>query len=241
MKDFKDEIAEKFIQAMEEGTAPWQKAWSGSQYTLKNGVTGHEYRGLNVLRLCLNTYEDPRYCTFNQAKDKGWKIKKGSHGYLIRHVCFIEKTDENGEILEGEKPIFCEKFFRVFNFEQIEGTPKFEEKEEDLKEFEIIPACENVLKNAEISIKEDKRSNQAFYDVRRDSITVPNRERFVDELSNSDSKSEQTFAKISLSSSRISRVKTFPRYLVTKTKWACILKTQCLPCLTSLTFSIDQV
>ena len=183
MKDFKDEIAEKFIQAMEEGTAPWQKAWSGSQYTLRNGITGHEYSGLNVLRLCLNTYEDPRYCTFKQAKDKGWKIKKGSHGYIIRHVCFIEKTDENGEVLEGEKPIFCEKFFRVFNFEQVEGTPEFEEKEENLKKFEIIPACENVLKNAEILVKEDKKSNQAFYDVRRDSITVPNRERFVDELS----------------------------------------------------------
>lgn len=83
MKDFKDEIAEKFIQAMEGGTAPWQKAWSGSQYTLRNGVTGHEYSGLNVLRLCLNTYEDPRYCTFNQAKDKGWKIKKEAMDILF--------------------------------------------------------------------------------------------------------------------------------------------------------------
>ncbi|MBO7536837.1 MAG: DUF1738 domain-containing protein [Alphaproteobacteria bacterium] len=35
MKDFKDEIAEKFIKAMEEGAAPWQKVWSSSQYILK--------------------------------------------------------------------------------------------------------------------------------------------------------------------------------------------------------------
>ncbi|MBO6055463.1 MAG: DUF1738 domain-containing protein [Alphaproteobacteria bacterium] len=26
-----------------------------------------------------NIYEDPRYCTFNQAKAKGWKIKLGEY------------------------------------------------------------------------------------------------------------------------------------------------------------------
>jgi len=110
MKDFKDEIAEKFIQAMEEGAAPWQKAWSGSQYTLRNGVTGHEYRGLNVLRLCLNTYEDPRYCTFNQAKDKGWKIKKGSHGHIVRHVCLLKKQTKTARFWKERNRYFVRNF-----------------------------------------------------------------------------------------------------------------------------------
>lgn len=115
---------------MEGGTAPWQKAWSGSQYTLRNGVTGHEYSGLNVLRLCLNTYEDPRYCTFNQAKDKGWKIKKGSHGHLILRICFIEKTEarsyEINHMLEMYQEKLIETRFILKMLEKLKKVNRYE-------------------------------------------------------------------------------------------------------------------
>lgn len=71
MKDYQDSIAEKFLKAMENGTAPWLRPWKSSPFTLRNGVTGHEYRGLNSLLLSIKPYEDPRYCTFNQARRKG--------------------------------------------------------------------------------------------------------------------------------------------------------------------------
>src|SRR5487761_1126685 len=52
--------------------------------------------------------------------------------------------------------------------------------------------------------------------------------------------SRQTSVKIARSASMAAPSNTRRRYLATKTKCTCILKTQCLPCRTSLSVSIDQ-
>src|SRR5207249_2164944 len=55
------------------------------------------------------------------------------------------------------------------------------------------------------------------------------------------SKSWQTFAKMSRKVSWAAPVSTFLRYLVTKTKWTWILKTQYLPVRNSFVSAIDQL
>lgn len=177
------EIADKFIRAMERGTAPWQRPWKSSPYSPKNGVTGHEYRGLNAIMLAMNEYNDPRYCTFKQANEAGYRIKKGSKGQLIRYCCFLQPQTEDGENSEEtEKPIFIEKHFHIFNYEQMEGVPTLEIKETE-REFNPIPRCEEIITNFDLEIEENHKSDRAFYNVNEDKICVPNRERFVDELS----------------------------------------------------------
>ena len=178
MKDFKNEIAEKFIRAMEQETAPWQRPWESSPFSLINGVTGHEYRGMNVLILSICMYNDPRYCTFKQAIEAGYKIKKGSKGSLISYCGFFSPKDDEEEN-EDEK-IFMRKSFCVFNFEQMEGVPELQIEKGD---FDPIPKCEEVLKNFDLKIEENVVSDRAFYRLNDDRIFVPNRERFVDELS----------------------------------------------------------
>ena len=178
------EIANKFIKAMEDGTAPWQRPWESSPYSPKNGVTGHEYRGLNAVMLAMNEYNDPRYCTFKQANESGYRIKKGSKAQVIRYCCLLkpQNEDENNEEEIIEKPIFIEKHFHVFNYEQMEGVPTLEIKETE-KEFNPIPRCEKIIANFDVKIEENHKSDRAFYSVNEDKISVPNRERFVDELS----------------------------------------------------------
>jgi antirestriction protein ArdC len=46
-----EEAAKMLIEAMKAGTAPWLRPWSSSNFPLCNGVTGHEYRGINLIRL----------------------------------------------------------------------------------------------------------------------------------------------------------------------------------------------
>ena len=177
------DIAQMFTKAMEEGTAPWQRPWKSSPFSLFNGITGREYSGINVILLSMNHYNDPRYCTFKQANEAGYKIKKGSKGHLIKYCSFLTVADkENKEENEEEKKIFMQKYFYVFNFEQLEGVPTLELKE-ICKAFNPIQKCEEILKKFDLKIEESITSNKAFYSVYEDKIFVPNRKRFVDELS----------------------------------------------------------
>lgn len=137
---------------------------------------------MNVILLSMNPYNDPRYCTFKQANEAGYKIKKGSKGYLIKYCCFLTVDDEEiEEENEEKKEIFIQKHFYVFYFEQMEGVPELDIKETD-KEFNPISKCEEVIQNFGLRIEESITSNRAFYGVNEDKIFVSNRERFIDEL-----------------------------------------------------------
>jgi antirestriction protein ArdC len=176
------EIVELLINALENSTAPWMKPWEASQYQLCNGVTGHKYQGINIIMLSLNSFIDPRYCTFNQAQERGWKIKKGSRSSLVKYSGMIIKEEmEYEEALEGRREkIFINKWFRVFNFEQIEGVSGLEDISE--KDFVARDECEAVLKNIDIEVRESVRTDRAYYSVDDDCVYVPNRGRFINEI-----------------------------------------------------------
>jgi antirestriction protein ArdC len=151
---------------------------------LRNGVTGHEYRGINLIILSFASFDDPRYCTFFQAREKGWKIKKGAKGLPVR---FAAKISKDGEPEESEgkkeaKTFFVNKWFRVFNFEQIEGAPPLESLN-DKETFDPLPRCEEILKNIDVILREVKDVDEAFYSRSEDCITLPERRRFMDAIS----------------------------------------------------------
>ncbi|MDR0606294.1 MAG: ssDNA-binding domain-containing protein [Bacteroidales bacterium] len=174
-----EEVAKMLIEAMKEGTAPWLRPWSASIFRLCNGVSGHEYGGINLLTLSICSFDDPRYCTFHQATEKGWKIKKGSKSSLIKYSAKIAKKDEEENSENEEETFFITKWFRVFNFEQIEGAPALEYEG---KAFNPIEKCEEILRNSDVELKESTRSDRAFYDVEKDLIILPNRSRFASEI-----------------------------------------------------------
>ena len=73
--DVRTDITQKMIAAIEAGTPPWRKPWTGSAvdgaFPLRS--TGEQYRGINVLLLWLAA-EERGYCsahwfTYRQATE----------------------------------------------------------------------------------------------------------------------------------------------------------------------------
>jgi antirestriction protein ArdC len=173
-----EETAKMLIEAMKAGTAPWLRPWSASNFRLCNGVSGHEYSGINLIILSICTFDDQRFCTFRQAMEKGWKIKKGSKSLAVKYSAKVTKKVDD-DFCDEEKTFFVNKWFRVFNFDRIEGVPALKH---EAKEFNLIERCEEILKNSDVEIKEAICSDRAFYNARRDLIVLPDRAHFTNEI-----------------------------------------------------------
>ena len=91
-----------------------------------NYITGFEYQGRNQVDLTVTrekaSYKSEAWLTFLQARDKGLKIKKGSHGVSIfKGFKSFDEKDENGKIKVENRPV---GFATVFNLEQTEKVKK---------------------------------------------------------------------------------------------------------------------
>ena len=102
-------------------------------YTPYNAVSGKPYQGQNVATLTiaaakLHGVNDPRWLTFLQAKELGYKVKKGEHGTQIEKWKFdeVETENENGE--KTSKKSVLRRFYTVFHASQVEGIPAFTEQ-----------------------------------------------------------------------------------------------------------------
>ena len=82
-KPFHLQVAEKFIQQLEEGTAPWQRPWQpGTMQLPHNPTTGKRYNGVNLLHLATQGFSDPRWLTYKQASAQGWQVQRGEKGSM---------------------------------------------------------------------------------------------------------------------------------------------------------------
>ena len=91
-RDHYAEVTASILAELEKGDLPWWKPdWDRAGYSMApvNAVSGHAYRGFNHLYLMAVAHKlsgdklDPRFMTFNQAKAKGWNVKKGEHGHPV--------------------------------------------------------------------------------------------------------------------------------------------------------------
>jgi len=184
---FYQTVANKVIEQLEEGTAPWQKPWeAGYSEAPMNPTTGNPYKGMNAVYLAMQGRSDPRWLTYKQAQGLNAQVKKGEKATNIQYVKLKEekviyengkpKLDSNGEkmkrVITLEKP----KYFSasVFNADQIEGLLELEKKEttwEDLKK------AEDILKGSGAEIKHDQ-ADRAFYKLSSDSIHLPEKSQF---------------------------------------------------------------
>lgn len=102
-QDFRQQLTDKFVAALEEGRIPWQRPWNEVAIPLStpiNAITEKAYQGGNRLVLTLTqmdkSYTDPRWVTFNQAKILGGSVAKGEKGTQIefwREKPFFERKD----------------------------------------------------------------------------------------------------------------------------------------------------
>ncbi|KQB99856.1 ArdC family protein [Pedobacter sp. Hv1] len=188
------QVAEKLIQQLKDGTAPWQKPWSIENtpaFELPyNALTGNRYKGINIFSLLTAGYDDPRWVTFKQAAANEWNVKKGEKASLIQFVKttdLVAKRDENGKPLlnaEGkqiripiklDRPIITTAW--VFNAAQVNGIPSLLKEGANELEWNPIERAEKLIAGSGASI-DHKAGDSAYYSPSRDKITIPLKEQF---------------------------------------------------------------
>ncbi|MDR2503334.1 MAG: ssDNA-binding domain-containing protein, partial [Deltaproteobacteria bacterium] len=191
-KPFHEEFAEKIIESLQAGTAPWQRPWHpGVHLTPHNPVSGTVYKGVNRISLSMCGHDDPRWMTFKQANDQGMSIMSGSKSRPVVYYQFTKEEDrldedgkpvlgEDGKVLkktvELERPIM--RFISVFNAEQIKGMPPLQLTDKPF-EWDPVEKAEGILAASGAVIKHDQ-SDRAFYRPSTDSIHLPPRANFED-------------------------------------------------------------
>lgn len=193
-----EKIIEFVKESLNKGVVPWHQPWTSSKPF--NAVSGTEYKGHNQVVLSIVSgvkgYSDPRWVTFNQAKEAGWKIKRGSKAtqlyypllYNTEMKRFITAEDFKGLDEEGVKKLKEEstlrlKYFNVFNADDILGIPKLEKSEMDTPQFsnDIAGDISKNIQN-EMGLEIVHGGERAFYNPTQDNIAMPDKLTFESEM-----------------------------------------------------------
>ena len=183
-----EQVANKLIEQLQAGTAPWQKPWApGSIRLPHNPVSGTRYKGSNSMWLEMQGRDDPRWMTYKQANSVDAQVRRGEKGTLVQYWKLTDQIpvkDERGKpVLDGEgnkvyRNVQLEKpkVFSavVFNAEQIDGLPPLTIKTPDWDRHE---RAEAVLQASGVEIRHDQ-PDRAFYRPATDRIHLPVRDSF---------------------------------------------------------------
>jgi antirestriction protein ArdC len=180
-RDLYQAVTDRIVAALEAGTKPWRKTWTGGGLQLR--ASGQEYRGINQLLLTLTAaeagYSSPFWLTFKQALELGGAVRKGERSTEI--VFYKKLTVEDRDAPEGEerkKQIPLLRSYRVFNAEQCDGLPaRFTPKPVAISSAnERDPIAEAALRSSGALIREG--GGQAFYSPASDHVQMPPFEAF---------------------------------------------------------------
>jgi len=181
MEVFADRVWESLEKSEQSGVLGWVQPWREIDCKFRNGYSKHEYRGLhNVLTCALSGFGDPRYFTFNQIKNSGGHLKKGSKATILIAWKFSEKEVEAADGTKEKRTIPFAKKVVLFNAEQTEGMNLPEINKEVLNDsVKSNETITNMVQKLGVNFTE-KQSNRAFYSPLEDSVTVPLASQFSD-------------------------------------------------------------
>lgn len=177
-----EKLVKLFVEKLEQGVNPWSVSWEDAGTGIPiNAVTKKKYRGLNHCNLSLYgrfffESDDPRFCTYRQAKSKGWQVRKGSTGVPITYYSVYEKLNEDTEELETRNVM---RFSTVFHASQIDEIPEFETKSYD-HVWEPHHAAETAIANLDAKITESETVANPYYRLATDEIVMVSKNRFPD-------------------------------------------------------------
>lgn len=197
LNKMREQMAQAFINSLKEDKIPWHREWSVVGVKPFNGASDVRYRGINAMWLSYVSnykgYDDPRWYTFKQAKEQGYKVKVGEKGTHIEFWSLYDtetkkkitqhdakELSENlspEEYFDRIKPI--SNTYVVFNAKQIEGVPETDIEKNQLNTEELISCRNKLVENMEVDFSEG--GDRAFYSPAMDRITMPDIERFENE------------------------------------------------------------
>jgi antirestriction protein ArdC len=123
---------------------------------------------------------DPRWATYKQAADRGWRVKKGARGTTAYFFKRIELPDprQNAEHDEEEKTrhIPLLRAFTLFHASQIEGIPEFTPPSAAHAPWRASDAAEIIVTNSGVTVRVG--GGRASYALATDHIQMPLRHAF---------------------------------------------------------------
>lgn len=183
-KEFRKSVADMFVKGLSEEGLNWKQGWATTG-ELRNAVSNRHYKGLNKFYLKLvsmvHDYKDPRWMTFNQIRDEGYHLEKGSKGAKVEYWFPFDTIKKKGVSFEEKERLIKEgerkkedfslvaKYYTVFNGDNISGLPEIK-----LPKNEIEPSVvlEQIARGMNVEINNDG-GNEAFYRPSTDDIHLP--------------------------------------------------------------------
>lgn len=179
------DITGQIVAALEAGTPPWRRPWDPAKAGTggpHNGVSGHRYRGINTLLLGMSPLAmagaDPRWLSFRQAQEKGWRVRKGERASTVFFFKRVELKGDGGssENLEGAKIVPVLRSYPVFHGSQIEGIPAYVPPTSDAVPWRTPEAAAVIVTRSGAAIRAG--GDKAYYSPAADSIQMPPRGAF---------------------------------------------------------------
>ena len=103
-KEYREQIAEQFLNVLQEKQLDWKKEWSANGLRPLNAKSGYRYRGINLFHLVLTAmergYQDPRWATFKQIETQGWKLKNAKgQGVKVEYWFMWDQKREKSDLM----------------------------------------------------------------------------------------------------------------------------------------------
>lgn len=183
-KEFRKSVADMFVKGLSEEGLNWKQGWATTG-ELRNAVSNRHYRGLNEFYLKLvsmvHGYKDPRWMTFNQIRDEGYHLEKGSKGAKVEYWFPFDTIKKKGVSFEEKERLIKEgerkkedfslvaKYYTVFNGDNISGLPEIELPKNEIEPNKVL---EQISKGMKVEIYNDGE-DRAFYRPSTDDIHLP--------------------------------------------------------------------
>ena len=183
-RDHYQEVTDRMVEALEQERKPWVRPWDpdacGGPQAPLNPTTGRRYRGVNVLILGMDmrAFEtgDPRWCTYQQASEAGWQVRKGEKSttiFLFKPLQ-VEGKEKDGDTQEdgpGQRMIAMMRSYAVFHASQLDGIPPYKAPTFDEAPWTRPDAANVILTNSRAVVRIG--GDRAFYSPSTDHIQLP--------------------------------------------------------------------
>jgi len=165
------EITDKIIEQLQNGTVPWEQPWFGASGAISY-ATGRAYSLLNQLIL---GGESGEFLTWHQIQQHNGHLRKGSKGRRVFFWSTYDKTETNGNGETVIKQIPYLKTYTVFRVDDCDGvTNRWQPKAKANTNTPIKQAEETAIKYLDREHIELKNiRNEAYYSVKEDYINMP--------------------------------------------------------------------
>lgn len=167
-------ITDRIIAQIEQGTAPWQKPWSGGEAFLpQNMVSKKAYRGINTFILGFQGYASPYWLSFpKQVNDAGGRLRAGEK---CTYIVFWTWAETRNKVDGSQTTIPILRYYKVVNTEQCDGLKRVPAMPAvpDTTIEKRIDVCDLIIDAMPHAPAIVHSGAQAYYQPTLDKVTMP--------------------------------------------------------------------